>query len=402
MKKILINFIPFHKDGSNGGNALFVINLLKMLESKNIFEFYFLCQPDKKIKNFIKKKFKKVKFYSPPHRTNFYEKVLIYLHFTHSKLEKKKNNFLIKILLKINFLLVRFFKKFQNLVAHSPHEFDIYFNPFACFSLHNSKKKITIIYDLQHIDMPFFFSTNEIKIRNYHYENSIKNSDFVLTISNFSRERIIKEFKVSADKVFALHLPPLNIGNFCENTHDVSKDDINIKKFGKYFYIPSNFWEHKNHLTLFIAINLFISSGIRDYNFVFSGVFVNPVIQKKIEKFIESNNLNNNIFFLGYVEGDVVKYLYENCVALIYPSLYEGFGMPIEEARFFKKPSLISNIPVHREVASKESVLFFDPQNPEEIFRTLKRFLLLSHSDFKFKPINIKSRYDGYLKFFEE
>ena len=106
----------------------------------------------------------------------------------------------------------------------------------------------------------------------------------------------------------------------------------------------------------------------KDVSFVFSGKFPNSSVKDEFQKFIRFNNLQGNIFLLDYVSNDNVGVLYSNCIAVIVPSLYEGFGMTLQESHFKNKMVLASNIPAHKEIADPKTTIFFDARKIIQIY----------------------------------
>lgn len=87
-----------------------------------------------------------------------------------------------------------------------------------------------------------------------------------------------------------------------------------------------------------------------------------------------------NIHYLGRVSDEELVRLYNQAVCFIFPSLYEGFGLPPIEAMSCGCPVLVSDIPVLREVCG-DAAIYFDPYNPNEIRKAVKQFLETSHGD---------------------
>ena len=84
--------------------------------------------------------------------------------------------------------------------------------------------------------------------------------------------------------------------------------------------------------------------------------------------------LADRVLFPGFLSADEFAALYASCRALIFPSLYEGFGMPVLEAMNFGKPVLCSNVTSLPEVAG-DAALYFDPRKPDDILRAIEKIL---------------------------
>jgi glycosyltransferase involved in cell wall biosynthesis len=96
---------------------------------------------------------------------------------------------------------------------------------------------------------------------------------------------------------------------------------------------------------------------------------VRPLVQ-----FVYDNNMQDNVAMLGYVPEDVLAALYRKALALIFPSFYEGFGLPVLEAMKSGTAVVAADIPPVREVAN-DAALFFKPQDNEAMVDALFRIV---------------------------
>ena len=122
---------------------------------------------------------------------------------------------------------------------------------------------------------------------------------------------------------------------------------------GKFFFLPNQFWLHKNHAVVFEAVRLLKASGVdvlvlctgnqRDYR------LNNTSYADGLNEFIQTHRLQNNIKILGLIDYDDVLFLMKNCVAVLNPSRFEGWSSTVEEAKSIGKQVALSDIPVHRE-----------------------------------------------------
>ena len=135
-----------------------------------------------------------------------------------------------------------------------------------------------------------------------------------------------------------------------------------------YFHVPNQLWAHKNHSVIVDALNilhqrghcpLVVSTGQtsdrRNLNY-FSD------LMQKVTKL----NLQARMLFLGLIPYQDVAALMQGAVAMINPSLFEGWSTTVEEAKSLGKRIILSNIPVHME-QNPERGLFFEPHNPEAL-----------------------------------
>lgn len=122
---------------------------------------------------------------------------------------------------------------------------------------------------------------------------------------------------------------------------------------GRYFHLPNQFWQHKNHWTVLKAVAELKRHGV-DVTVVCTGNLVDYRLPKSdhvdsLRRFIAENGLEENVLILGLIPyADVLK-LMRGSIAVINPSRFEGWSSTVEEAKSMGKKLLISDIPVHRE-----------------------------------------------------
>ena len=445
---IVIDLLPAIADGSNGGNLLFVLNLINYMHGtiKN----QIIIISSRKTQIFLKKS---LSFYSPNYKTNkikFLNSYLAVEMFFHSETKKisfmfsaksfinnffgkvinhiqkklnaleiiasklkltlKKNNHAIfrkaalDIIFRVGVITITLIKKLIKKNPPSAVTRSILFSPFGHFdyAASNYSRIVSIIYDQQHKDLPFLFSAKEIKDRDFHYSNIVNVSTKIITISNFSKERIHHFFDIEDDNVKVIHLPPQITKNKYTLAPILRNSQAHLSlnqaiKNNKFFFIPANFWDHKNHKTLLVAINMFTKIN-QDISFIFSGKFTSSYQKKEFDDFLRFNNLKKRVFMLDYISSDRMILLYSKCLAVISPSLYEGFGMTLVEAKFFCKVAIVSNIDAHKEIADPTITLFFDPRDPKDILEKLIFYLHSDKKNYNFSDtINPKEIYQKYI-----
>ena len=141
-----------------------------------------------------------------------------------------------------------------------------------------------------------------------------------------------------------------------------------------FFYVPNQYWVHKNHLIILKAIKyikkknklkkiLILSSGLSiDYR--------NPNHFLRIKNFISENSLENNYKYLGVIPfKDVLSLIYHS-TAIINPSKFEGRSSTVEQAKSMGKKIILSNINIHKE-QKPENANYFDPNNYKQLSKIL-------------------------------
>ncbi|CAM4411860.1 glycosyltransferase family 4 protein [Paenibacillus alkaliterrae] len=218
--------------------------------------------------------------------------------------------------------------------------------------------------DIQHEFYPEFFDPRILQWRLKKYQVSVENCSAVLTLSDYSKKTIIEKYKVAQEKVHAIHLDSSQ--EFYLN-HDETMNRKVVRKYhlpDQYGFYPANTWPHKNHLNLLKAIDILKKKHNIKMKIVFTGSEQQEYAS--ITTFIKEHDLSDQVYFLGYIPQAEVPYIYKNASFLVFPSLYEGFGIPLVEAMRTKTPIICSNSASIPEVVG-DSALLFDPNDPEEI-----------------------------------
>ncbi|MEY3471248.1 MAG: hypothetical protein RLZZ223_598 [Candidatus Parcubacteria bacterium] len=212
-------------------------------------------------------------------------------------------------------------------------------------------------------------------IKNFAYRIVIMNAVYtakkVITISEYTSQSIIKHFKLSSDKIKMIYegvdlerFNPLNAKEF-----EFDKYRITPKK---YILYVGNVYPHKNIDRLINVFQTLRKNGIdENIKLVLVGkkdYFFDLVINQ-----VRSLNLEDAVIFPGYVSDEKLISLYEQCLFYVFPSLYEGFGLPPLEAIAMGAPIVISNSTCLPEIFG-EHIAYFDPKSDDNMVQVLYDF----------------------------
>ncbi|MGB9619219.1 MAG: glycosyltransferase family 4 protein, partial [Armatimonadota bacterium] len=140
---------------------------------------------------------------------------------------------------------------------------------------------------------------------------------------------------------------------------------------GKYLLYPANFWPHKNHELLLTAFGMYRAKHpASPLRLVLTGA-PGPR-QDFLRQAAARMNLSSHVVFAGFLTDEELAGVLWNCLGLVFPSLYEGFGMPVLEAMAAGKPVLVSKLTSLPEVTG-DAAAFFDPRKPREIVALIER-----------------------------
>lgn len=248
---------------------------------------------------------------------------------------------------------------------------------------------IVTIHDLIPYIMPETVGTGYLERFLRDMPNIISNSSSILTVSEYSKKDILKFFSFyPEDKIFVTPLAANK--NFKPLDKNKSKEYVeNI--FGikePYILYIGGFSKRKNVLGLIKAFSAVYKDLNKPYKLVLGGPLKDE--GEKLYKYVEENDLKDKIVFCGYLKDQSLPLLYSGCDSFVYPSFYEGFGLPPLEAMSCKAPVITSNISSIPEITG-DAALLINPYNTNELEEALVR--LLNNDNFK----NIIAE-KGYLR----
>jgi glycosyltransferase involved in cell wall biosynthesis len=263
---------------------------------------------------------------------------------THSNFKGKKD-------------LVRLINSINTFVKTRSTAFDI-FHPtyFHQSALSNKKGRPMFITVLDMIDEKYHASDKKFDKLIKHREKIIKAADHIIAISDNTRKDIIDYFNIDPKKITTIHLG-------CSLEPDtISKIEKEEKTSPYVLYIGSRKGTHKNFSNYLKAIQI-IAEAAPSMQFVFGG---GGNFTSEEKDAINKTQLGNRIVYRPiHGDEDIIR-LYKNATILMYPSLYEGFGLPIVEAFSCGLPCVTAKGSCLEEVGG-DAAAYFDPLNPSEM-----------------------------------
>lgn len=229
---------------------------------------------------------------------------------------------------------------------------------------------ILTVHDIQQEYFPEFFSNEVLDFRRRFYRASVEKANHIIAISNYTKKTLIEKYAVPEDKISVIHNGYNN--NIFKKLSGRVIEEIQ-KKYDlprSFLFYPAASWPHKNHIILLRAYKILKMK----YNFkdklIFTGI--RKENHEAIEKEIDRLSLTNSVIHLGYLPYQDLPALYNIARLMVYPSLFEGFGMPIIEAMATGLPVTCSNTTSLPEIAG-DAALFFDPNDPDDIAKIVIR-----------------------------
>lgn len=210
-------------------------------------------------------------------------------------------------------------------------------------------KVATVIYDLIPYDFPHYSVDMETSGRYTYWIGDIaQRSDYFFFISRFSQERfnvMLKERGIeSKGKQMVISLPPGIMPS-----SELSEPEFSNELESSFILVVCTVEARKNHQILVSALRLAISrnEGLPQLVFIGSPGWGTGQLMHEIST---DENLMHRIIVKPGISDNELRWLYEKCTAVAYPSIVEGFGLPVIEAAVFRKPIITSDIPVFDEI----------------------------------------------------
>ena len=249
--------------------------------------------------------------------------------------------------------------------------FNVYFEPNFLLT-RPFKPSVTCIHDLSIIRFPHAHPKDRIKYFKKHLKKSITNSNAIVTVSNFSKQEIIDNFKVDEKKIFVAYnsiseeFKPRSE----EETKAVLKQyNLNYRKF---ILVVVTFEPRKNLKNICLAYINLAEDLRQEFPLVLCGAsgWGDIELPPKINELIQ----NNQIRILNYLDNQSLQHLTSSARVSCYCSIYEGFGLPILEAMQSNTPIITSNLSAMKEVAGHCGMLV-NPLSPEDICQAMQKIL---------------------------
>ncbi len=233
-------------------------------------------------------------------------------------------------------------------------------------------KKVVTIHDLIFIRYPEYYSFFDRKIHTWKFRYAARKADVVIAISEQTKNDIVKYLGINPDKIKVIYQGCAK--EFKRNYSEQEKNAVR-KKFDlpeKFILNVGTIEKRKNALTIVKSIQNI------DTKLVLIGKKTNYFYE--IENFIKQNGLEDKIIFLKNISLEELAVIYQLATIFVYPSVFEGFGIPIIEALFSKTPVITTNSGVFPEAGGKDSI-YVEPFDAKEMEKQIS--YLLNNPDYR-------------------
>jgi glycosyltransferase involved in cell wall biosynthesis len=233
---------------------------------------------------------------------------------------------------------------------------------------------VLVVHDLQHEYHPEFFSPHVLEERKRVFGDSIRRADHLIAVSEYTRQTVIERFNIDPCKITRVYEAADPIFH-PEHRRSLNRETI-LQKYnlseGEYLLFPSNTWPHKNHQGALEALAILRDAYHLSPLLVCTGT--PKEAHSAVMETIQRLSLDRQVRFLGYCPIEDMPVLYEGAAALVFPSFFEGFGIPLLEAMWCDCAIVCSNVTSLSEIAGGAAILI-DPRSPEELAQALSRVL---------------------------
>jgi len=209
---------------------------------------------------------------------------------------------------------------------------------------------------LQHLHLPQLFDYSQLKVRAVRYQAFCQQAKLVAVASRWGKADLVQHLRLDPAKVAVVPMAALPDGSTEPLEAMIQDVRTRFGLSGAFLYFPAQTWPHKNHLGLLQALVRLRTERGLVIHLVCSGAQTEHC--DEIRRFIRSHGLEGQVKLLGVVTPGEVQCLYRAASAMVFPTLFEGWGLPIPEAFAAGLPVACSNISFLPDLAAGAALLF--------------------------------------------
>ena len=228
--------------------------------------------------------------------------------------------------------------------------------------LPNNIKKVVTIHDLIFVRYPNLYSYFDRKIHFLKFKYAAKKSDVVVAISQQTKNDIVTYLGIKEDKIKVIYQGCNAVFKQTFNEAEINSSLIKYNLPENYILNVGTIEKRKNLLTILKSItntnkNLVVIGKKTDYF-------------NEIWTYIVSNNLEKQVLFLKNLSLEEMAMIYQKATLFVYPSIFEGFGIPIIEALYSKTPVITSTGSCFSEAGGSHSI-YINPESSEDLRKAI-------------------------------
>lgn len=243
---------------------------------------------------------------------------------------------------------------------------DVYFCPLgALFPRPVPRPSVLMLPDIQEVFFPEFFTPQELYMRDLHFLPSTRAADRVVALSEFSQRTLVEHHRLRPEKVRVAH-PSVDPRYWAAARIEKAPAEPLPHSF---IFYPANLWKHKNHEGLLRTLRILRERGL-SIHAVLTGFGQENGFA--LAQRVAELGVADRVHHLGYRPVEEMAYLYRHARMLVFPSLFEGFGIPLVEAMAVGCPVVAADTTSVPEVVGDAAELF-DPASSESMARAIER-----------------------------
>lgn len=244
---------------------------------------------------------------------------------------------------------------------------DVFVSPDGFCSLRTKVPQFLVLHDLAFHHHPEFISKSHLSYYQKNTGKFLKKSKVIATVSEYSKRDIIEQYNLDPSKIHVTYNAPSSL--FQQLPYD-EKEQVKEKYSAgcEYFIYAGSIHPRKNPINLLKAFSRFKKRQQSNMKLIFAGRLAWKT--DEFTKLLSTFRFRNDVILTGYLEKNELAKLVASAYALVYPSFFEGFGVPPLEALQCGVPAIVSNNSALPEVGG-DAYLYIDPENPDDIAEKL-------------------------------
>jgi glycosyltransferase involved in cell wall biosynthesis len=242
---------------------------------------------------------------------------------------------------------------------------DVVHHPFSVASPLGLKiPTVLTFWDMQQEFYPDFFSPLQLRIRRKMYPASAKQATKIIASTHFTKRCLIERYGIPEHKIEVIYIGFGPGYQVMENESALNAIRRKYQLEKPFLFYPAAAWPHKNHGALLSALKILKEVHGFEGDLVLTGI--QPQSQEGLRKKTLELALGDSVKFPGYLPYEELPSFYNLARLLVFPSLFEGFGIPLVEAMACGCPVVCSNATCLPEIIGDAGITF-DPMSPEDM-----------------------------------
>jgi glycosyltransferase involved in cell wall biosynthesis len=251
------------------------------------------------------------------------------------------------------------------------YKIDVFLSPDGFGSSRTKVPTCLVVHDLAYIHYPQFFKKATARYYKHFTPLHLKNTKTIAVVSESTRQDVLSVSPIQKDCVFLTYC---SAGDEFQplNNHDILSVRNKISDGHPYFFFVGALHPRKNIINLLKSFELICKENHQNIKLVIAGRLAWH--SEEIKHALSNFTFKDRLIYLGSVNSEELPEIMAASFAVVYPSFFEGFGIPILESMFCEVPVITSNTSSMPEVGGN-AALYADPDSPEEIALQMRRLL---------------------------